>query len=293
MHVSDWLDEHVFAVAVGLFLLVAVGGPWLVDRFIPLVRRRKHNDLLIAGSGIIGVVNAVLLAFIVFAAWTNYDRAKDAVNREADAVSTIARDLDDTLGVASADAHESIVEPLKAYVEVVINKEWPAMERGLTLVKDENGRVTYQGLGDAGPLLKKAYRSALSTMDDPKLTPAQRLLGEKAIGKFDIVYEARRDRLGYSAHGSLSDIVWIVVLAGGLVTVAFCAMYGFEDGLLHYWTTITVAMCFALVFYLIMSLDSPFSGAARIEPDDFLRAKRAMDNREITEHLKGAAKAPH
>ena len=292
MHFSDWLDANVFALAVVLFLLVAIGGPFLVQRLVPLEGRRRHDDLLVAGSSIVGIVNAVLLAFIVFAAWTTYDRAKDAVNHEADAVSAIARDLDDTLGVASLAAHDGIVAPLHQYVEVVIAKEWPAMARGLELVTDTNGRITYKDMGQGGPLLRKAYGNALNALNAPGITPAQKLIGEKAVARFDQLYDARRDRIGFSTHGSLSDIVWIVVLVGGVATVAFCALYGFESRMLHYITTMAVALCFALVFYLIMCLDSPFRGAARIGPDDFERAKRSMDNREIAERLREQAPMP-
>ena len=288
MHVSDWLDANVFLFALALFLFVAVGGPFLVSRYVPLEARRRHNDLLIAASSIVGVVNAVLLAFIVFAAWTTYDRAKEAVNHEADAVSSIVRDLDDTLGVASAEAHEGIVTPLRTYVDQVITREWPTMAQGLVLETDATGRRAYRGMDQGGPLLRKAYASALLALNAPGITPAQKLIGEKAVATFGQLYDARRDRIGFAAHGSLSDLVWIVVLIGGLTTVASCALYGFENRMMHYGTTALVALCFALVFYLILCLDSPFRGAARLGPDDFERAQRSLNNREIAERLRAA-----
>ena len=86
MHVWEWLDEYLLPVAGILFFVTAVGAPLVVRRLFPQ-DREGEGDVLGAASGIVGVVNAVLLAFIVFAAWSNYDRAAEAVNKETDAIS--------------------------------------------------------------------------------------------------------------------------------------------------------------------------------------------------------------
>jgi len=116
-------------LAVGLILIVVVTVGLLVrlliGRVFSLKERLVHNELLGHVAGIAGVINAVLLAFIVFAAWTDYDRARDVVSQEVSLVNDIWRDVE-----AVSSVHDSVVRELQGYLLTVIDTEWPYMRRG-------------------------------------------------------------------------------------------------------------------------------------------------------------------
>ncbi len=305
-----------------LFAVFSFGGPWAVSRMIPLDRRRRHNDVMAAASGIVGVINAVLLAFIVFAAWTDYDRARDAVTDEAGLVSDIIRDLD--AATNNDSAHDAMIPHLRNYLVLSINSEWPQMAQGAAHVQDcvapDSSRARNANLqcvsthdtatthilaryGDTGRTagavagenrtfragwqqLRDAYEDLLNVKPKPT-DPGQTIIMREELGRFDALYTARRTRIGYATHGSLTGVVWVVVLLGGVLTVACCWLYGFEDMSLHYTTTAILTGGLALVFYLIMCLDAPFSGPAAITADQLrpvLTRLHATELRECVEH---------
>ena len=54
-------------VSICVVTAYAIGGLVLVQRFVPAERRRPHNDVAGPVSALVGVVFAVLIAFIAIA----------------------------------------------------------------------------------------------------------------------------------------------------------------------------------------------------------------------------------
>src|SRR5205807_6291102 len=77
-----------FGVAVGL----AIGGLLLVRQSVELSTLERHNDVAGFIIAVIGVLYAVLLAFVVVISWQNFDRAEQIANSEAELVSGLYRD---------------------------------------------------------------------------------------------------------------------------------------------------------------------------------------------------------
>ena len=68
----------------------AVAGLALVQRLVSLELRQQHNDVAGFVYAVLGVVYAVLLALVVIAVWEQYQRARETVGNEANAVAEIA-----------------------------------------------------------------------------------------------------------------------------------------------------------------------------------------------------------
>jgi len=88
------------------------------------IRRRLHE----VGHPVylqIGVVFAVLLAFVFNGVWGEYNRAAQAINGECGALhgaAVLAHDLSDRQG-------QGIEQAILNYLKVVINIEWAALKR--------------------------------------------------------------------------------------------------------------------------------------------------------------------
>jgi hypothetical protein len=54
--------------------------------------RGDHNDVAGFIIAVVGVIYAVLLAFVVIVGWENFSRAKGVVGQEASALRTVYRD---------------------------------------------------------------------------------------------------------------------------------------------------------------------------------------------------------
>jgi hypothetical protein len=72
----------------------------------------------------VGVLYAVLLAFVVIVVWERFNEAENDVAQEAGAAVTIFR-LADGLGLGPTTA---LRDSLTSYVRTVVADDWPAME---------------------------------------------------------------------------------------------------------------------------------------------------------------------
>jgi hypothetical protein len=251
------------ALVVAAFIGTGLFGQRIILRFVPLDRRRAHNDVLGAASAIAGVINAVLLAFIVFAAWTDYDRARDVVSQEGSLVA----DLNADAAVLPGGLGTHVQEELHNYVNVVVDSEWPAMADGRMSSRDSTRRAGWQ-------YLRHTYADLLE-LDASKGTPG--LVVGEMLKRLNSLYDARRQRLAHASGGSLSKVVWIVVIAVGFLSMAFCWLLGFEEGGLHKASTTIIAASLGLVVFLILALDRPFRGPDQISVQPLSSVQRMMN----------------
>src|SRR5258707_3241733 len=87
---------------------------------------RAHNDLAGFTIAVIGVLYAVLLAFIAIATWESFSKASDIVENESDYAGGIYLD---TQGLPQAKGKE-IRDAVGRYVTVVIDDQWPMPQAG-------------------------------------------------------------------------------------------------------------------------------------------------------------------
>ena len=76
---------------------------------------------------VVGVLYAVLLASIAILALETFNHAEEAVEREASLASDLYRDAVSFPNPAAT----ALRAELRAYGEVVVNEEWPAMRAGV------------------------------------------------------------------------------------------------------------------------------------------------------------------
>jgi len=120
-----------YAAAVSTVLIagiVAAFATALIHRRVEIDLRRLHHDV---GSVVflqLGVVFAVLLAFVFSEAWGEYNEAAQAIDLEVSAMHGVAM-ISATLEPAQAN---TILAAERAYLEGVAYQEWPVMARNRT-----------------------------------------------------------------------------------------------------------------------------------------------------------------
>jgi len=128
--IRDWLYDHptweVGVVIVVLSVLASWAGLYLFDRIVHVSVRSRHNDVAGFIIAIIGVIYAVLLAFIAVTAWASFDSASRIVQQEANLVGNLYRD---SIAVGEPGRSE-MRTALEDYLDLVITKEWPAQQAG-------------------------------------------------------------------------------------------------------------------------------------------------------------------
>jgi hypothetical protein len=239
------------SIPVGLILLcvamaLAVGGLILVQRLVPIAVRRQHNDVAGFIYAVLGVTYAVLLGLMVVAVWEEWNAAARTADDEASSLAEIfwiANRMPESTG------HE-VQELARSYARVVVNEEWPLMER------EQSSPRAWDLLDD--------IRASLQNFDPS--TPEEQVIYEQSLERMRDLADARRDRL-LEAEQGLPIILWVVLIAGGVIVVAFTYLFGLDSTVIHLLMVASLAFVIALVLFTVAALNYPFKGDITISPE--------------------------
>ena len=198
---------------------------------------------------VVGVIYAVLLAFIAVFTWENFHKAQDTAELEANKIANLYVDC---AGLPPKIAFV-IRRDLRDYARLVIYKEWPAQQAGQVNIEAWK------------PLFKLNLTIA-------RFRPAESTgaIEAEILQTANQLYEARRDRLAAAASG-IPNVMWAVTLLGGALTVAFSFFFGVPNFRLHLAMTGMLSASLALVIVLIVALDYPFRGQLRVSSNIYER----------------------
>lgn len=236
------------AIVAGAIAL-SIGGLITVRHFIPHHRMKLHNDVAGPLYGTVGVIYAVLLAFVVVVVWQNYDKSRLNVEKEANCLSDLYRDSESF----AAPAREEIRFLCKLYGDTVRNEEWQTIQKG-------EGSVHVQ------EVIKKLW--SIYKNYEPK-TLSEKAFFEESVRKLNELCEMRRLRVLDSRAG-LHPILWFVLVAGGLVTISFTFFFGSENLNAQITMTALLATLIVLILFTILLFDFPFTGDVSISADAFV-----------------------
>ena len=257
-------------LVVGGASIAAVVGLTIVQRLVPATTRMEHNDVAGFIYAALGVIYAVLLALVVIAVWEEFGRARVTVESEANALAEIA-----WLAYSLPEPEGPHLQELaRSYAEEVVDDEWPLMEQGRT-PSMENTQATPQGW-----VLIDDIRATLQGYE-PRTEAEQELYAE-GLDQVQRLADARRTRLVQAQEG-LPTVLWVVLVAGGIVAVGFTYLFGLEHTESHALMVGALAGVIALVLFTIGVLDHPFSGGARIEPGAFELVLNRLETSKLSD----------
>jgi hypothetical protein len=237
-------------------VLAAVVGLVLVQRLVPPGLREEHNDVAGFIYAVVGVAYAVLLAFVVIAVWQDYEAARATVESEANELAGIY-----FLADRFSEPDRARVQDLaRSYARVVVEEEWPLMKQG--------------EMSPRASSLLSELRSSLLVLD-PR-TSAEQVLYDRALTQVHEVANARRLRLLEVQQG-IPDILWIVLVGGGMITVCFTYLFGLKNNWAHALMVAALTLVIASILFTIGSFDYPFAGATRLQPIAFEEVLRSFE----------------
>ncbi|NUU24536.1 MAG: DUF4239 domain-containing protein, partial [Streptomycetaceae bacterium] len=226
-------------------LVVVAAGLYAVQRFVPHPLRQRHNDVAGFIFAAVGVLYAVLLAFVVIAVWENHDAARQSTFKEADELAGlywVSRELPLPLG---AELEKQTLD----YAETVMHKEWPLMSE-------------HKSSPEATQLVYQLRQGVLSYQPGG---PREEILYERAVSHLENMASARRERLNEVGE-DVPTLLWVALIAGAVITVGFTFLFGLSNTFTH---TLMVLMLTGLVvvsLVVIREMDFPFDGITKIEP---------------------------
>src|SRR5215207_3430206 len=238
---------------VALAILIAVGGLVLVQRLYSTEQRKQHNDVAGFIYAVLGVAYAVLLGLMLIAVWEKWNAAEATTTDEANELAGIfwwAHALPQPEG-------RHIQELVRSYAQVVVEEEWPAMEHGRASPK-------------AWDTLDELRSAVLELAPPPaaQQVPYSQARYNEVLEQLHGVGDARRERLLAASEG-LPIILWVVLIGGGVITIAFTYLFGLESTAVHTLMVAALAVVLSLSLFTIAALDHPFRGDVSIHPDAF------------------------
>lgn len=206
----------------------------------------------------VGGIYAVLLAFVVYVVWGQFNEARTFVEREAAALVDLHR-------IASGLANgpqKQIQDGLIDYLEAILADEWDAM------AKNDEATIERVGLRlDRVWLAIHRYRPA----DDCEQT----IFGE-VLARYNDLADLRTSRLT-SARFRIPMNMRILLYAGAVIVVGSMYLIWIPKLWVHATVTGALGGAIAHILYLISDLDNPFDGQFQVDKAAYQRARRSFE----------------
>jgi len=245
-------SEVVSAVA---FVIASVLGLVFIRRHVPLEKLIEHHEVAGVCFAVVGGLYGIILAFVLVSSWERYEAARAQTEIEASAAGDLYRHADGLSEPTRSQLQAAIVE----YTQSVITDEWPAMDEG-----------------HASDATQALYFAVWRSLMDARPTEEwQVALYQSSLEKLDDFADGRRNRIFYMQSG-LPEVIWVFLLAFGVATVCFTYFFGMPRLLPQIVITIVLAATLAWSLALVSELQTPFSGAVRVDDRAFRVALEFM-----------------
>jgi hypothetical protein len=236
------------------FLMIAAAAVLAIVGLV-VVRRVLHARNLISSHdvggyllSVVGTLYAVILGLVVVDSMGKFHEARLKTEQEANALANLILLADQM----PTDHRERLRKLTLDYVDLVVRVEWPTM--------------------DYGRHDPEARRAAIDLIEAVcRYQPAsdkQRTIYEGQVASACELWNSRRSRIVTASHG-VATLEWVVLIAGGIITVAFTYFFKLEHLNIQVVMTAMVSTIIALNLFLVLMFGYPFSGDLKVPPDVF------------------------
>lgn len=209
----------------------------------------SHNDIVGYYLAAITVFYGITLGLVAVGTWTTYSDVGTKVDREAEVVSSLYRDV----GGYPEPLRDQLQSDLKDYVQYVINVGWKLQRQGI--------------VPTGSAVFLERFQSQMLAFEPA--TSGQQVLHAESFKQFNNLVEARRARLNAVTTG-LPGSLWALVILGALISIAVTLFFDTQSLSMHLWMTILMSALLGLMIFLVGTLDNPFRGEVSVGPDSLL-----------------------
>ena len=211
------------------------------------------NDEVSNFLNFIGVLFTLILAFVVVAAWEDYDNAMHTAQDEAHKLLYIHEDAADL-----SPANKKIFQDkLEDYTNSIIKDEWDNM--------DENHKVK---------VTEDKFHELITLKKTFVVNGDQDIINEVDDG-LDELKVLRHARESYT-ESHVPSLLWFVLFGGYTICILLCFCVEFEK---LAWKTLMVSLVtftMSVVLYLTYSLSNPYKGDMKITSEHYVKSLEKM-----------------
>jgi hypothetical protein len=258
--VRTWIPALILVLVVAAAITIKL----LVRRRAPMGGWFTDSPRSAGTLSVIGTMFAVILAFVIFLALQNYQRARQASSEEAIAIT----ELHSVAAVFQAPTRDHLQGGLVCYTRAVIEDEWPAMTEGRSSERVQSWIDRLSGEFSSAEPHGARQEAAYAQWFDEQ---AQRR-------------EGRRERLA-GATPMVPLSLWFVLGIGASLTIAYmCAQADRREGLLVQSIPIGFVTAMVTAGMLVVSfLDHPYANeSGGIKPTEMRQTLARIDHGSAT-----------
>lgn len=255
--------KYQIAMVVGLTILLAFCIANIFTLFFDFHQLQSNTDLISAIYQVLGTTYAILLTFTLWGVWQNYCIAEASVQNEANALVDLIHIFE-----ASGNWHNNNIRlAALAYTKTVVEHEWAALKN----INDDAINIRERSHTESNNIV-------LAVQEISPQTDREVAIFSHTLTMLGTWLDARRTRL-LMAKGNSAKALWPLLLTGGFVLFAFHGL--FVANTLGIWMALLfgTSLIIGLTFYLIFSLDCPFSGAPSIDVEPFKLATSILSKK--------------
>ncbi|MBM2815568.1 MAG: hypothetical protein HW421_2330 [Ignavibacteria bacterium] len=235
----------MFVVGMGLSVL----GLYLVRRFGPTSMLEAHNEEEGFVYAVVGVIYAVLLAFLVLIVWEQFNTANERVEQEAATVSSLNKDVKCFPEAFKLEFKQAIGD----YCLSMIEDEFPAMANGKFSPKTDS-------------LYQKVW--TIFYAFEPK-TEKEKFWYPEVINKINQLGSTRRLRI-MSVNFGIPSFMWYMIILGAIIIISYGYLFYTKRFLSQAIIILYLSAIVILVLVIVYALDHPFSGIIRVSDEPFI-----------------------
>ena len=237
------------AIIGSLWLFAVIGLLVVRRRVLPHLRICEDDSQFSSGMmQAVMVFYGLAVALIAVSVWQTYSDTSKIISGEASALNALYRDVTSYPEPIRLDLQKG----LRDYTDQVIHEAWPLQRRGL--------------VPSAGIVYMTRFQAVLDKFDPT--TEGQKLLHEETLRAYNLLIQARRQRLD-AVNTGLPGVMWGVIVVGAFIGLSTSFFFKVDDVRLHAIHVLLLATFIGLVIFMIFALDQPFRGDLGLGPEPY------------------------
>jgi hypothetical protein len=244
--IPNWL---FWFLCVAVSTAFGLSGMFALRRWVSLLHGgHSHNDVVSVFFASISVFYGVMVGLFALGAWQTYNNVDANLALESAIVTELYRDVNHY----PEPVRSVLQDDLRIYVRRLIDVSWPQFRRGVADISN-SGTLT-------------SFYDNLATYEPT--TETEKLIHTETLKQFNRLIELRRLRL-LSVTVGLPKVIWVLVIAGAMATLASTWFFETRSLTMHFWLTVLLAAMLGMMIHLLASMDNPFRGEYSVSPDGF------------------------
>jgi len=227
----------------------------LLHRVVHRDTFRRYHEVGYAVFLQLGVIFAVLLAFVFNNVWSNYNVASQAIDSECGSLHGIAI-LSDRL---RSPARDPILKDLRAYLTTVIDQEWADMQRR----KESQAADT-------------RFQLLWQTVETVNTGPADDQIRDQLLSLLAAAHQSRETRL-YQMTQGVPGLIWGLLIIFSSTLIGCMLVFAAEASTSKTILVGVFTSSLTLALLTVRVLDFPFESALQLSSRDFNGTLQKVD----------------